>query len=114
LRLVGSGFDLLEGAVVTFRIGSPTSSYKLGVGQARISGGGFDVLFPAVMERIYKSKVVLIDSNRSGGCDDGDEMWTDAALYQMDMTLPIKPGDIRFRKVNSRSCSYYFADWPLE
>jgi hypothetical protein len=58
LTLVGSGLGAHEGAVVSARIGHPDRPpERLGSGQARITGGAFQLLFPDVLEPdLYKAK----------------------------------------------------------
>jgi hypothetical protein len=111
LRFVGSGFEQYEGVAVTFRIGEPTSIWRLGSGQVRIAQGGFDVLFSGVLEPTYKRKLFHIDADGSGGCDAGEPVYIDQGLFQADTTLAVTPSDIRFRPATTTFCDM-IRDWP--
>ncbi len=111
LRFVGAGLDQYEGAMVTFRIGSPTGPWRLGSGQARIEMGAFDVLFPAAIAPIYEPKLAHIDADGSGACEVGEPAFDDSGLSQTDLTLTVTTTDVRFRPAVSGWCASV-NNWP--
>jgi hypothetical protein len=113
LRIVGSGLDLYEGAVVTFRIGTSNGVYRNGSGQTRVVQGGFDVLFPGVINPTYEQKLVHIDANGSGACEDGEPAFIDFSPFEGDATMTVKPDDVRFRQAPSGWCDT-FRSLPVE
>jgi hypothetical protein len=113
LRIVGSGLDLYEGALVTFRIGTTSGVYRNGSGQTRIVQGGFDVFFPGVINPTYEQKLIHIDANGNGACDDGEPAFIDFSPFEGDATLTVTPTDVRFRQAPSGWCDN-FRTLPVE
>lgn len=104
LRFLGVGLDQYEGAVVTFRIGPSTGTWRTSSGQVRIVQGGFDVLFPQAIAPIYETKLAHIDADGSGACEVGEPSFLDNGLASTDLTLTFSPDDLRVRPASSGSC----------
>jgi hypothetical protein len=116
------GVDLAqhEHRVVTVRIGDPTAPLeRLGSGQARVSGGTFELFFPRVWEAgRYKLKSVFIDVDGNGRCDPSIDAVYEDRRGSPHFELTIGSGDagtqlgIPFSKDAATTCAALNADWP--
>ncbi len=113
LRFVGARLDQYEGAVVTFRIGPTSGTWRTATGQTRIIQGAFDVLFPDVLSAVYEPKLAHIDADRNGMCDVGEPVFLDSALLNNDTTLTFAPDAFQVREATSGMCASV-NDWPIQ
>lgn len=118
------GVDLAqhEHRVVTVRIGNPAAPLeRLGSGQARVSGGTFEVFFPQVWEAgLYKHKRAFIDVDGDGRCEPAtDGVYDDLrGMPHFELTVHSTDEDsqfaMRFASDAAATCAALNADWPDE
>jgi hypothetical protein len=122
LTLRGEELEHLDGRVVTVRVGSPLGGReRLGSGQTRIHGGGFELFLAGVWEeQFYKSKVLYIDVDQNGRCDGASDLvFSDArAVEQTVLTVRVSPPfsdtDLRPSTEAAGHCEELNEPWPTE
>ena len=75
LHVVGRQFDAYEGRRIRVLVGSHPAG-RLGVGEATIANGAFEITIPAAINNSYYTEIALyVDDDADDTCDAGEPLW---------------------------------------
>jgi len=119
VTLAGEGLDVPAGTTVIMEIGIPDRApERLGHAVTHVEAGAFSVAFPSVWESgLYKQKLVLLDLDDDGQCDDGEPLLADYSASEQARTLTARPpgeGGFLWGDFAAGECADFVADWPTQ
>ena len=75
LQIVGSQFDAYEGRRIRIVV-SNNPGGRLGVAEATIASGAFELTIPGTLDYGYYLEIALyVDDNANSACDVGEPLW---------------------------------------
>lgn len=75
LQIAGSQFDAYEGRRIRFVVSNNVGG-RLGVAEATIASGAFELTIPGTLDYGYYLEIALyVDNNANSACDVGEPLW---------------------------------------